>query len=206
MTTTTSPTGPDATAATRRRYLGWLGGVGLVGFLGVAATPLGDLARDRTAPARAADGLAGQRLVYAHVEAGEHDVGGHVHDPTLFVRPAHFERPGALGAVLAYPERAVNRRPFGVLVHRLQPADRATLAGSLAAYGAACTHCGTLLRWHPGGGPDGQDVDECPRDGCQFDPARGGRPVAGDATEPLPGVDVSPDAAGVLTLAGGWLR
>ena len=205
MTTTTSPTGPDP-AATRRRYLGWLGGVGLVGFLGVAATPLGDLTRDLTAPAPAADGLAGQRLVYAHVEAGEYDVGGHVHDATLFVRAADFERPGALGAVLAYPERAVNRRPFGVLVHRLQPADHTTLAGPLAAYGAACTGCGTLLRFHRGGGPDGQDVDECPLDGCQFDPARGGRPVAGRATAALPRVDVSPDAVGVLTLAGGWLR
>lgn len=206
MTTTTSPTGPDSTAATRRRYLGWLGGVGLVGVLGVAATPLGDLTRDRTASDRAADGLAGQRLVYAHVEAGEDDIGGHVHDPTLFVRAGHFERAGALEAVLAYPERVVNQRPYGVLVHHLSTTDHATPADPLAAFSAACTHCGTLLQWRPGAGPDGQGVDECPLDGCQFDPAQDGRPVAGVATEPLPRVDLSLDPAGVLTLAGSWLR
>lgn len=206
MPTTNSPTGPDATGATRRRYLGWLGGLGLGGFLGAGLVTLGDLTVDRVDPAGADAGLAGQRLVYAHVEPDEGSLDGHVHDEDLFVRATDFERPGALQAVLAYPEHLVSRRPYGVLVHRLEAARPTGLDGAFAAFGAACTHCGSLLQWRPRGGPDGQGVDECPFDGCQFDPARGGAVVAGPATEALLPVDLAADRLGYLLLTGGWER
>jgi len=199
------------TAVGRRRVLSWLGGVGVVAFVGALVAPLKGLHAATVSAAPSGSGLVGQRLVYAHVEPDEFAVGGHTHDASLYVKAADFDRPSALEAVLAYPERLVGAADYGVLVHRLDPAaflppmDLALTDGGFAAYGAGCPVCGSLLRWTEDGTPTGRGVDRCPEHGCEYDPYRGGAPVAGPTTVRLPqvGVGVGPD--GVLTLTTGDL-
>lgn len=206
------PTDGERTNVGRRRLLGWIGGISVAGFVGATLVPLADLSRTAPTPATAAEGLAGQRLVYAHVEPAEHAVGGHEHSDDVYVRAADFERRGALDASVAYPEQVGGEGPYAVMLHGLDadllesPTDLALTDDGFVAYGAGCTHCGTLLRWVEGGGPSGQGVDECPLHGCQFDPSRGGEVVAGPATEALPQVGVAVAGDGVFALTSGFGR
>jgi nitrite reductase/ring-hydroxylating ferredoxin subunit len=198
---TTHPT--DEPTVDRRRVLGWVGGIGAVALLGGAVVQRWPAP---VAAAEAVDGLVGQRLVYAHLEADEHALEGHAHDPGLYVRAADFDRPSSLDAVVAYPERLVGDLRYAVLVHRLDaaafgpPTDPDLAAGDLIAYSGVCPECGSLLRFDAHDTATGRGVDRCPVHGCEFDPYRGGRVMAGAATEPLDQFGIALDDAGVLVL------
>lgn len=214
MYTKPPPGNTDRPLAGRRRLLAWLGGMGVAGFAGATVVPLTDLAdRAKAAPATG-DGVAGQRLVYAHREAAEQGVGGHIHSDDLYVQADHFARPGALDGVLAYPEHLVGEESYAVLLHRFTPDSfeaptaPALTADGFVAYGATCPRCGTLLRWSGEAGENGLVV--CPYQGCQFDPRRGGRAVTGPADTPLTQVGIRLASAGgfelTTDLAGGGSR
>lgn len=194
------PTDPERAPVSRRRLISWAGGLGVAGFVGAIVTPLtySDLVTAGRSPP--ADGLVGQRLVYDHYETDEDAIGGHDHHEDLFVRVADFEDEGAIDAVRTYPEHLVGVETYAILLHRLEtaslepPTDRTLSAGSFVAYSGVCTRCGSLLRWSPSRSASMQGLDVCPRDGCQFDPYRGGQSVAGPASRPLPQVGVARSA------------
>lgn len=208
MYTKPPPGDTDGPATGRRRLLAWLGGLGAAGLVGSAVAPLADPISPASATPATGDGLVGQRLVYAHHESGERAVGGHTHDDDLYARAADFARPSALDAVLTYPERLVGEESYAVLLHRLRPDTlgaptvSSLTADGFVAYGATCTHCGTLLRWDSDAGEAGLDI--CPYDGCQFDPRHGGQPVTGPAETPLPQLGVRLTAAGAFELTTGF--
>lgn len=212
MNTKPPPTDSERSTVTRRRLVSWVGGLSVAGFVGAIVTPLTYSDLVTAGGSLSSGGLIGQRLVYDHHEADEDAIGGHDHHDDLFVRVADFEDEGAIDAVRTYPEQLVGVETYAILLHRLEeatlepPTDRALSAGSFVAYSGVCTQCGSLLRWSSSRTASVGGFDVCPQDGSRFDPYRGGQPVVGPASRPLPQVGVARTAGAGIEITTGFPR
>lgn len=182
MNTKPPPTDPERSTASRRRLVSWVSGIGIAGFGGAIVTPLtnSDL-----------------------VTAGRGPRGRRGHD--RWPRPSR----GPVRQGSQFRGRGRNRRGQSLPrtpgwtgdVRNPAPPARRSLTGATDGPGVECRLVRGAGRelyplWEspsmvlqPDGVGGGLDV--CPRDGSRFDPYRGGQPIAGQASRPLPRVGVA---------------